>query len=941
MLRKLLCLLFVLSLTFVALPAHAQKQSYSESVFYNFCSQANCADGSSLYNDNLIQGSDGNYYGTTLNGGNLSASLCNGAGCGTIYRITPAGVLTTLYTFCTQANCDDGSFASALIQGSDGNFYGTTLQGGAHSIPNYTSAGTIFKITPSGTFTTLYNFCSQTNCTDGFGPISALVQGTDGNFYGTTVQGGSATNCTYGCGTFFKITPTGALTTLHDFCTTTNCADGAEPRGALVEGADGNFYSYTTGDVEGNVVLPSTIFKVTPAGAVTTLYGFCATSSCPNGTGPTGSLVLGSDGNFYGVTASGGLNNSSLCSTAGCGTAYKITPGGTFTSLYKFCSQSNCTDGLQPIGGLLQASDGNFYGTADTPNDYGAGVVFAMTPSGTMTTAYTFCDLVSCEDGLYPDTSLIQPVDGNLYGLTSAGGATANCAFNECGAIYKITPSPVLTPQVTAPAPVYMQLSQSQITLGDTVVLAWEVLNGYSLTMQQCYAFVQNNAAGAGTWTGLQTGLPNESPYQGGSPITPTANGVYTYALTCGGVETGFATLQVGDTKPTAVLSLTATNLVYPGSTVSLLATISGQQGFPAPTGSVTFTVNGTSVGTLTVVDGASGYSLDTTGFPIGSYTVKAAYSGDSNYAGSSATKVVNLQGYPTQTTLSAYPTTFVQGQTVALSTTVSRTAPYQGTAPTGTVTFYAGARAIGSATLSGGSASLSYTTNNSIPAGTYSVVAKYSGDASDTVSTSPATQVTVQSSANLTYTNLYVSPTTVAQGQSVLLAASVLNQTTPPATGTVTFYANNVVVGSGTLSDTVVNLNGTVSPSIAAGTYSVVAKYSGDAHNQPSTSATVSVTVLAATATTLTVVPNPVPANHAVTISTTVQEKYQSAIPIGSVVFSVGSRTVATAVLKSGSGSVNVSDSGIAPGTYPLTATYSGDTNNASSSTTMNVTVQ
>jgi uncharacterized repeat protein (TIGR03803 family) len=167
---------------------------------------------------------DGNFYGTTFNGGAKGIY-------GTVFKITPGGVLTTLYSFCSQANCTDGSFPEAgLVQGSDRNFYGTTTQGGTNNF------GTVFTITPNGTLTTLYSFCSESNCTDGKLPEAGLVQGTDGNFYGTTA--GEAKNY----GTIFQITSSGALTTLYNF---SGYPNGSYPYGGLVQHTNGMFYGVT------------------------------------------------------------------------------------------------------------------------------------------------------------------------------------------------------------------------------------------------------------------------------------------------------------------------------------------------------------------------------------------------------------------------------------------------------------------------------------------------------------------------------------------------------------------------------------------------------------------------------------------------------------------------------------------------------------------------
>jgi uncharacterized repeat protein (TIGR03803 family) len=157
-------------------------------------------------------------------------------GAGTIFKLTPGGTLTTLYSFCSQAGCPDGESPyneAGLVQATNGDFYGTTGSGGANG------NGTIFKITPSGTLTTLYSFCSQAGCTDGSYPGAPVIQATDGDFYGTTSSDGA----NHG-GTVFKITPSGTLTTLYSFCSQAGCTDGNAPQGALVQATNGDFCSH-------------------------------------------------------------------------------------------------------------------------------------------------------------------------------------------------------------------------------------------------------------------------------------------------------------------------------------------------------------------------------------------------------------------------------------------------------------------------------------------------------------------------------------------------------------------------------------------------------------------------------------------------------------------------------------------------------------------------
>jgi uncharacterized repeat protein (TIGR02543 family) len=365
----------------------------------------------------LVQGSDGNLYGTTLNGGEYAG--------GTVFKITLTGELTTLYSFCVQTGCPDGELPQAgLVQGIDGNFYGTTEHGGAPA-----NAGTVFKITPTGTISTLYRFCTQGGtCADGAEPLAALVQATDGNFYGTTARGGDQ-----GAGTVFQITPTGTLTRLYSFCPQGGaCPDGQFPDAGLVQGTDGNFYGTTQRGGSNSV---GEVFKITPSGTLTTLYSFCAQNYCTDGEGPYAGLVQGTDGNFYGTTQGGGSNNA--------GEVFKITPSGTLTRLYSLCSLNGCVDGANPYAGLVQATDGNFYGTTTEGGTNGNGTVFKVTPAGALTPLYSFCTQSGCVDGAQPFGGLVQATDGNFY------GTTYNWGGNNLGTVFSLVPDYVLAVSVT------------------------------------------------------------------------------------------------------------------------------------------------------------------------------------------------------------------------------------------------------------------------------------------------------------------------------------------------------------------------------------------------------------------------------------------------------------------------------------------------------------
>jgi uncharacterized repeat protein (TIGR03803 family) len=367
---------------------------------HKFCAKSGCPDGA--IPNGLVQATNGGLYGTTESGGAY--------GYGTVFKMTPSDKLITLYSFCAQGGCPDGARPLAgLVEDTNGDLYGTTSSGGAYGSAN--SGGTLFKITPEGALTTLYSFCAQSGCLDGELPQAGVVQTTNGDLYGTTPNGGA-----YSEGTIFKITPSGTLTTLYSFCAQTGCPDGELP-GGLILASNGDLYGMTPfGGANGG----GTVFKITPGGTLTTLHSFCAKTGCKDGANPgESSLVQASSGDLYGTTFSGGAN--------GYGTLFEITLKGALTTLYNFCSQSGCADGAGPEGGLVQATDGNLYGTTYggggyNHNIYTGGTVFKVTPSGTLTTLYSFCAQSPCTDGENPNP-LFQATNGNLYGTTNAGGA--------------------------------------------------------------------------------------------------------------------------------------------------------------------------------------------------------------------------------------------------------------------------------------------------------------------------------------------------------------------------------------------------------------------------------------------------------------------------------------------------------------------------------------
>jgi uncharacterized repeat protein (TIGR03803 family) len=456
----------------LAAAARAQAQVRAFTALYDFCSQSGCADGGHPLAA-LVQGSDGNFYGTANLGG------INGVG--TVYKITPRGALTLLYAFCSQSGCADGAYpAAALVQGSDGDFYGTTSQGGANGL------GTVFKITASGTLTTLYSFCSQSGCTDGAGLLAGLVQGSDGNFYGTTFNGGAN-----GGGTVFQITPSGTLTTLYSFCSQSGCTDGANPYAGLVQGSDGNFYgtTYDGGANSGpNGTGFGTVFQITPSGTLTTLYSFCSQGGCADGTTPQASLLQGSDGNFYGTTEYGG-GPSFLSKAYGFyGTVFSITPSGALTTLHQFGPQPG-GGGYYPDAQLVQGNDGNFYGTTYEGGIWDSGTLFIVTPSGAQATLYRFCFESGCHDGAQP-WGLVKDSYGNLYGTTQYGGVY------EAGTVYRW----VLVSPIASVSPASLTFPAQDVgatSLPQTVTLS--NMGNTSLTLNSVTTsgdFAQTNTCG-------------------------------------------------------------------------------------------------------------------------------------------------------------------------------------------------------------------------------------------------------------------------------------------------------------------------------------------------------------------------------------------------------------------------------------------------------------
>ena len=336
----------------------------------------------------LIEGIDGNFYGVASGGGPLNG--------GTIYRVTPAGVVSVIHAF--DNNRGEGvSPIGELLQTSDGRLYGTNTLGW----PN--GGGVLFAVETDGSHFEVRHVFSAVPAS----PWSNVVKGSDGNLYGASAGSGR--------GVIFRILPDGTYQVLHAFL----ASDGWSPEGGLVEGPDGNFYGTT---VFGGLNDLGTIYRITADGRFTLLHSFAALDAkcnCyPEGYHPRSTLVLASDGNLYGTATHGGL------SVWGYGTVFRITPGGSFSVLHKF--GANSRDGRNPYAGLTQGADGRLYGSTHA-GGMGWGTLFAIDFAGRYTKLYDF----KYSEGFRPYASLTLGSNGTLYGSAYRGGPS------DGGAIFR------------------------------------------------------------------------------------------------------------------------------------------------------------------------------------------------------------------------------------------------------------------------------------------------------------------------------------------------------------------------------------------------------------------------------------------------------------------------------------------------------------------------
>jgi uncharacterized repeat protein (TIGR03803 family) len=832
----------------------AQAQTFTTLASFNY------TNGADPWYAALVQATDGNLYGTTYDGGAY--------GKGVVFRISTGGALTTVYSFCAQSNCTDGSYPYAgLIEATDGNLYGTTYSGGANNF------GTVFQVSLSGTFTTLHSFAGSD---DGTGPIGPLVQGTDGNLYGTTwgVTGNDL-------GTIFKITLSGTLTTLYGFAP----GDDGHPYAGLLQASDGNFYGTTNGGGTAH----GTVFQITPGGTFTTLYFFCSQINCTDGSYPYDGLVQATDGNLYGTTGYGGVDVT-CAGGYGCGTVFKITTTGALTTLYSFSCNSTCPGGYQPYSGLVQATDGNFYGTTTsggTGLNGGEGTIFEITPSGTLTTLYSFCpSQVNCPDGALPYDGLVQDTNGAFYGVTNYGGSGFQGNFGPYGAVFSEYVG--LGPFVKT-LPTSGKVGSAVQILGTNLTGAISVsFNGTAASFTVSSASLITTTVPAGATSGPLTVITPSGMLTSNLPFTIPAGGTATTTL-------------ISSLNPSTF-----------NQSVTFTATVTAADG-GTPTGTVTFTADGSNV--LGMVSLSSGQAaLSTSSLKAGTHSIVVSYSGDNNYQPSISTALIqNVQMASSILNIASNIDPSVYGQAVTFTIYVT---PQFGGSATGGVTFYNSTSTIGTAGVIGNKATFTY---SALTVGTAGIQATYSGDSNVAGSTSPVLFQVVTKASTTTATTSSLNPSFI--GQTSTFTASVTSQHQGTVSGTVDFKSGTLLLGSATLVNGQASIDASFS---ASGNHSITATYVGDTNNNGSESPILKQVVNKYPSSTVVVSSlNPSMVGQAVTFTATVTVTTGGS-PTGTVTFKSG--TTALGKVSLTGNTAILSTSALTAGTHSIKAVYSGD---------------
>jgi uncharacterized repeat protein (TIGR03803 family) len=374
---------------------------------YDFCAQANCADGSKP-GSALLRDANGNLFGTTTQGGDNNQ--------GTIFElINESGSYQykRLYSFCSASNCADGaSPQSALIEDAAGNLYGAAQSGGA------TNHGVVFRFGKNGKYKVLYSACKRANCSDGAAPLDVTYQGAasgvayDGTSTLFGVNGAGGINDS---GTIFRLVPKGerwSFSVVYAFCRRSHCTTGRLPETGLLADVDGNLYG-TTRDYHG------TLFKIDASGKASLIYAFCSQTNCRDGMWPTAGVVKDSAGGLHGTTQAGGDSNR--------GTIFSYSSQGGFSS-----ASFEQYSGTGPIASLTMDASGNLFGTTGFGGPNQGNVFEFFEQENAIADIYDFCGAVACGD--FPAAPMTNDSSGKLYGTTQNGGN------NDSGVVFEFTP---------------------------------------------------------------------------------------------------------------------------------------------------------------------------------------------------------------------------------------------------------------------------------------------------------------------------------------------------------------------------------------------------------------------------------------------------------------------------------------------------------------------
>ncbi|WP_263355904.1 choice-of-anchor tandem repeat GloVer-containing protein [Acidicapsa ligni] len=739
------------------------------------------ADGFAPYTG-LIQASDGNFYGTTQDGG-------SGSG-GTVFEVTPTGQYTVIHSFTN--GMDGGQPYSALIEATDGYLYGTT------SLYGQWNGGTLFKINlENHVLITLAGFEQE-----GF-PIGNLIDDGAGTLYGTTFDGGK-----YEDGSVYSWNyNTRTLRTLYSF---SGGLDGGKPQGGVVLASDGKLYGTARygGPYNDTGLGDGTAFVLNTDGT-----GFAAFYTFSNGVlqddgyEPTQSLVQAADGNLYGTTNGGGANSG--------GTYYKIVPSGassTLIALHDF-NPNNGEGANVYLGSPLVGGDGKIYVAGSDGGANSGGQIMQMDVDGTPTDIYDFSTPAD-DEASSPFGGVLEGQDGSLFGTAENGGTYE-------GSVYQLTAA--VTPAMTFTA------SPATAYVGGTVTLNWAVANAFSPSASVCVARSTDGTFGGNGSTGIRE-------ISGTEQVTTVIKGTITYTLTCGGVETASATVTVLTTPTTTTTTVPSATIQY-GQGASINAKVISQLQSSVPTGTLQLTHGSRVISTTSLSGGTGTLQIPINEFEPGTYLMPITYLGNVDYS-SSVSQAFSLTVQPLvpAVTLQFSPSTLVQGSPSTVTVTVSNGGL---TTPMGQVLIKTGTRLIASPALVNGSATATFDTTN-FGTTSYPVTATYEGDKYDATATQTQTVVLTKAS---TLTTLSGAASVAEDGLVTFHIAVARPNLEGFATGTVNVMIGTKVVAVPRLS------NGVATSTVhflgyAPGRYTVTAQYAGDTNNNGSASTPETVTV-------------------------------------------------------------------------------------------------